>query len=438
MEKRVVVTGLGAITPLGNSVKETWENIVAGKSGIGRTARFAIDNCNVNSDFPKIAGEVKDFNLENWGFGPKDKDRTDPVSQYSLAAGIEALRDSNLDLTKENLLRIGVQVGTGLGGQTSWEGNFWKMVKEGVRSVESLLIPKTCPNMVACCQSIALGSIGHGENSPTVIVMDPNLNPLGPTFAINTACASGAHNIAVAVNMIKGGDADIIFCGGAESCITAFSFVGFYRMAKVLSRKNDCPEKASRPFDKNRDGFIISEGAGILVLEELGHALKRGAKIHGELAGKGMTSDAYNLVVPNVPGPAACMKMALENAGVEPQEIDYIKAHGTSTEAGDKNETKSIKMVFGEKTKIPVSSPKSMLGHTIGASGAIEAIIALLAMRDGIIPPTINLENPDPECDLDYVPGKARKEELRTILCNSFGFGGANACLVFKKFKEAQ
>lgn len=261
---------------------------------------------------------------------------------------------------------------------------------------------------------------------------------MGPTFAINTACASGSHNIAVAYNTIRIGDADIVFCGGAESCITAFGFTGFYRMFKVLSRRNSEPEKASRPFDKNRDGFVISEGAGIIVLEELGRALKRGAKIYAELVGVGMTSDAYHLVVPNIPGPTACMKLALKNAALEAEAIGYIKAHGTSTEVGDKNETKSIKLAFGERAyQIPISSPKSMLGHTIGAAGAVEAIIALLALRDGIIPPTINLETPDPECDLDYVPNKARRTEIKIALCNSFGFGGANACLIFKKFEGA-
>ncbi len=411
MEKRrVVVTGVGAVTPLGNDVATSWSNLIQGKSGIGPLTRLNPD------DFPaKVAGEVKDFQPEKY-INPKDVRKMDRFTHYAIAAALEAVEDAQLVIDEDNAHRVGVWIGSGIGGIETIENQHKNFLERGYRRVSPFFVPMLIPDMAAGQVSILLGA--KGINSCTV-----------------TACATGTNSIGDAFKAIQRGDADVMVTGGTEAPITNMAMAGF-SSARALSTNPD-PKTASRPFDKNRDGFVIAEGAGIVILEELEHALKRGAKIYAEVVGYGMTGDAYHITAPAPEGEggARAMQMALDDAGMRPEEIEYINAHGTSTEYNDKFETAAIKKVFGEHAyQIPVSSTKSMTGHLLGASGAVEAIFSVLAIKESVIPPTINLETPDPDCDLDYVPNEARRQPVRAVLINSFGFGGHNATLIFKKY----
>lgn len=409
--KRVVVTGLGAVSPLGIGVKETWEKVKAGESGIGPITKF--DASTLPS---RVAGEVKGFNPEEF-MSAKLASRIDAFIQYAIAASKMALEDAGLplqDLGEE----VGVIIGVGMGGVGKVEYYTKVFEEKGYRRITPFFIPMIIPNMAAGQVAILFGA-------------------KGPNSAICTACAAGNHAIGDAFRLIREGKAKIIISGGTESVITPLCVAGFSIM-KALSNLNDPPEKACRPFDAKRDGFVIAEGCGILILEELEHALKRGAKIYAEVLGYGLNADAYHMTAPspNGEGAAICMELALKDAGIGPEEVDYINAHGTGTPLNDVAETKAIKTVFKEHAyKLMVSSTKSMTGHLLGGAGGIEAVITVLALHEGIVPPTINLEEPDPECDLDYVPNQARKFNIRIALSNAFGFGGTNACLVFKKWE---
>lgn len=409
-KRRVVVTGVGAVTPLGNDVATSWSNLIQGKSGIGPLTRLNPD------DFPaKVAGEVKDFQPEKY-INPKDVRKMDRFTHYAIAAALEAVEDAQLVIDEDNAHRVGVWIGSGIGGIETIENQHKNFLERGYRRVSPFFVPMLIPDMAAGQVSILLGA--KGINSCTV-----------------TACATGTNSIGDAFKAIQRGDADVMVTGGTEAPITNMAMAGF-SSARALSTNPD-PKTASRPFDKNRDGFVIAEGAGIVILEELEHALKRGAKIYAEVVGYGMTGDAYHITAPAPEGEggARAMQMALDDAGMRPEEIEYINAHGTSTEYNDKFETAAIKKVFGEHAyQIPVSSTKSMTGHLLGASGAVEAIFSVLAIKESVIPPTINLETPDPDCDLDYVPNEARRQPVRAVLSNSFGFGGHNATLIFKKY----
>ncbi len=409
-KNRVVITGLGAVTPLGNSVATTWENLIVGKSGIDKITR--VDP----SQFPAVvAAELKDFDPGNF-MDKKEARKMDRFTQYAVASAVMAVEDANLEISKENAERIGVWIGSGIGGMETYEQQFSVFQDKGYRRVSPFFVPMLIPDMAAGQVSITLGA--KGINSCTV-----------------TACASGANSIGDAFKVIERGDADVMITGGCEAPITNMAMAGF-SAAKALSTNPD-PATASRPFDLNRDGFVMGEGGAILVLESLEHAEKRGAKIYAEIVGYGATGDAYHITAPAPEGEGGvrAMQMALNDAGLTPEDIDYMNAHGTSTHYNDKYETCAIKQVFGEYAKkIAVSSTKSMTGHLLGAAGAVEAIFSIKAIKEGIIPPTINYETPDPECDLDYVPNNARKQEVRAVLSNSLGFGGHNATLVFKKF----
>jgi len=411
LRRRVVVTGVGLVIPTGIGVETAWRNICAGKSGIGPLTRFDVSKFET-----KIAGEVK-------GFDPaltiekKEIKRMDLFVQFALAATKEALEDAQLNITPENCEQVGVIVGTGLGGLPTFEKNHIALLEKGPGRVSPFFIPMLIANMAS----------GH-------IAMQ--FGAKGPNTCVVTACATGAHSIGDAFRAIQYGDADAIISGGTEANIAPLTIAGFNAM-KALSTRNDEPEKACRPFEKNRDGFVVAEGAGIMILEELELALKRKTKIYAEVAGYGYTGDAYHITAPspNGDGAARCMRMAIKDAGLRPEDIDYINAHGTSTELNDLTETQAIKTVFGEYAKkVPVSSTKSMTGHLLGAAGSTEAIFSVLSMRDGILPPTINYEEPDPECDLDYVPNVARRQRVDVAMSNVFGFGGTNATLVFKRF----
>jgi 3-oxoacyl-[acyl-carrier-protein] synthase II len=411
MEKRrVVVTGIGAVTPLGNDAETTWNNIVEGVSGIGPVTRLNAD------DFPaKVAAEVKEFNVENF-IDKKDARKMDRFTHYAVAASLMAVKDSALEITDENAPRVGVWIGSGIGGMETFEQQHETFMNRGYRRVSPFFVPMMIPDMATGQVSITLGA--RGFNSCTV-----------------TACATGTNSIGDAFKVIQRGDADVMVTGGAEAPITKMSFAGF--CANTALSTNQDPQKASRPFDQNRDGFVMGEGAGIVILEELEHALARGAKIYAEIVGYGATGDAYHITAPAPEGEggARAMKMALDDAGLAPEEVGYINAHGTSTEYNDKYETMAIKTVFGEQAyKLAVSSTKSMTGHLLGAAGGIEAIFTVLALKEGILPPTINLENPDPECDLDYVPNEARKQQVNAAISNSLGFGGHNATIAFRKY----
>lgn len=411
MEKRrVVVTGIGAVTPLGNDAETTWKNIIAGQSGIDIVTRVNPD------DFPaKVAAEVKDFDPLLF-IDRREARKMDRFTQFAVAAALMAVKDANLDIHESNAERVGVWIGSGIGGMETFEQQFEIFQQRGYRRVSPFFVPMMIPDMAAGQVSIILGA--KGINSCTV-----------------TACATGANSIGDAFKVIQRGDADVMITGGTEAPITKMSFAGF--CANTALSTNPDPKTASRPFDKNRDGFVMGEGAGIVVLEELEHALRRGAKIYAEIVGYGATADAYHITAPAPGGEGGvrAMRQALQDAGLKPEDIDYINAHGTSTEYNDKYETEAIKEVFGDHAyKLAVSSTKSMTGHLLGATGAVEAIFSVLAIRDGIIPPTINYETPDPECDLDYVPNEARKQDVRAVLSNSFGFGGHNATLIFKKY----
>ncbi|GGB39976.1 3-oxoacyl-[acyl-carrier-protein] synthase 2 [Lentibacillus populi] len=410
-ERRVVVTGLGAISPLGNDAKTTWDNLVAGKSGIDFVTKVNKD------DFPaKVAAEVKDFDPLNY-IDKKETRKMDPFTQYAVAAAKMAVEDANLKIDEEIADRVGVWIGSGIGGMQTWEDQHRKFLEKGPRRVSPFFVPMMIPDMAAGQVSIQLGA--KGINSCTT-----------------TACASGANSIGDAFKVIQRGGADYVIAGGTEAPISNMAFAGFCS-AKALSLNND-PRTASRPFDKNRDGFVMGEGAGILLLETLESAQKRGAHIYGEIVGYGATGDAYHITAPALDGEGAAraMQQALNDAELSPENVDYINAHGTSTNLNDKYETTAIKRVFGEHAgKVAVSSTKSMTGHLLGAAGGIESVIAVKAIDDDIIPATINYETPDPECDLDYVPNEARKQNVEVVMSNSLGFGGHNVALIFKKYK---
>lgn len=408
--KRVVVTGLGAITPVGIGVEESWEALVKGESGIGRVTRFDA------AGFPsRIAGEVKGFDPAVY-IEKKDVKKMDTFIHYAIAASKMAMEDSGIRISEENAERVGVMVGAGIGGLPAIERYYDAYLKGGVKKISPFFIPMTIINLASGHISMILGA-------------------KGPNSSVVTACATGTHAIGDAFRIIKRGEADAMIAGGTESVICPLAFGGF-GSARALSTRNEDPERASRPFDTGRDGFVIGEGAGIVVLEEMELAKKRGAHIYGEVIGYGMSGDAYHMTQPSPGGEGAarCMSLALKDSGAEASEVDYINAHGTSTPAGDTGETMAIKSVFGKHAyNIAVSSTKSMIGHLLGAAGAVEAIFSLLSIDRGIIPPTINLENPDPECDLDYVPNCSRETGVNVAMSNSFGFGGTNATLVFRK-----
>jgi 3-oxoacyl-[acyl-carrier-protein] synthase II len=406
--RRVVVTGMGIVSPVGNTVEGAWGNILQGKSGVDKVTRF--DTSDLNSH---IAGEVKDFDVEKY-FSKKEARKFGTFVHYGVAAAMDAQADAGLEINDDNADRIGVAIGSGIGGMELIESNLETMFSRGPRRISPFYIPSTIVNMVAGQYSIMSGA-------------------RGPNLCVVTACTTGAHNIGLAARSIIHGDADVMIAGGAESTIVP-SAMGGFNSAKALSTRNDDPQGASRPWDAERDGFVMGEGAGVIVLEEYEHAKARGAKIYAEYAGFGMSGDAHHVTQPAAGGAGArnCMQNALRDAGMEPAEIDYINAHGTSTPAGDLAETEAVKAVFGADTKIPVSSTKSATGHLLGAAGGVEAIFGILALRDQVAPPTLNLDNPDPECDLDYVPHQARKMPIKAMLSNSFGFGGTNGSLIFK------
>jgi 3-oxoacyl-[acyl-carrier-protein] synthase II len=409
MDRRVVITGLGVITPIGIGKESFCKSLLKGKNGVCEITKFD------TSDFTvKIAAEVKDFDPLK-ALSPKKARRMDRFSQFAVLSSLEAWSDSGLDIERENNSRIGVIIGSGIGGIETWEEQYKRLIASP-RRVSPFFIPMMIMNTASSEVSIALGA-------------------KGPNFGIVSACATSAHSVGEAYRIIQRGDADIMVTGGTESAITPLAIAGFSNM-RALSTRNDEPERASRPFDRDRDGFVVGEGAGILILEEMEHAKKRRAFIYSEIAGYGATCDAYHVTAPSPDGKdaARAIKIALSEANLS--RVDYINAHGTSTPLNDKTETLGVKLAFGEEAKrIPISATKSMIGHLLGAAGACELIACCLAMRDGIIHPTRNLENPDPECDLDYVPKEARKLDVRTCLSNSFGFGGHNASIVLKKFE---
>jgi 3-oxoacyl-[acyl-carrier-protein] synthase II len=407
--RRVVVTGIGLVTPLGIGLEKTWKALCAGESGIARITRFD------PTDYPtQIAGEVKDFDPAAF-IEKKEIKKMDLFIHFAVGAAQLAAEDAGLKVTSENAERVGVYIGSGIGGLSSIETYHKVLQDKGPDRVSPFFIPMTIINLASGQVAIRLGA--RGPNSCAV-----------------TACATGNNCIGDAFRLIQRGDADVMVAGGAEAAVTPLGVAGF-GAARALSRRNDEPTRASRPFDRDRDGFVLGEGAGVLVLEELEVATRRGARIYAEIVGYGMTADAYHITAPpdNGEGAVRCMELAIRDAGVAKEDIGYINAHGTSTFA-DKVETMAIKQVFGERAyRIPVSSTKSMTGHLLGAAGGIEAAFSVLAIHRGLLPPTINLEHPDPECDLDYVPGRARETSVHVVLSNSFGFGGVNACLLFKK-----
>lgn len=409
-KRRVVITGMGAITPLGLTVGETWENILAAKSGV-----TPIDGFDVSQYTTKIWSKVKGFDVSDH-LPVKDARKMDEFTQYGLVASIEAMRDSGLVVNEANAHRIGVAVGAGIGGIKTITNNQEKLVSGGPRRVSPFFIPAGIINMAAGQISIKFGL-------------------KGPNISVVTACTTGTHNLGFAARMIAYGDADVMVAGGAEMTTTPLCIAGF-AAARSLSKRNDEPERASRPWDRDRDGFVMGEGAGILVLEEYEQAKSRGAQIYAELTGFGMSADAYHITSPNenAEGGSASMLNALNDAKIDPQQVDYINAHGTSTKLNDITETKAIKRVFGDHAGvIPVSSTKSMTGHLLGAAGAVEAVFSVLAIRDQVAPPTINLDEPDEGCDLDYVPHQAQQRKISTVVSNSLGFGGTNASLVFSQ-----
>ena len=407
-KRRVVVTGLGLITPVGIGVSETWKNIIAGKSGITAISKF--DTSNFSS---QIAGEVKNFDPLQY-LNAKEARRMDTFIQYGLAAGIEAIKDSGFAIDERTSERIGVSIGSGIGGIDLIESTSDVFDEGGQRKVSPFFIPGTIINMISGNLSIMYGL-------------------KGPNVAIVTACTTGTHSIGDAARMIKYGDADVMVAGGSEAAITELAVAGF-ASAKALSSRNDDPETASRPWDNDRDGFVIGEGAGVMVLEEYEQAKKRGAKIYCELSGYGMSADAYHITAPSIDGPMRAMTNALKDAHLNADQIQYINAHGTSTPLGDLNETNAIKQIFGDNAKkVAVNSTKSMTGHLLGGAGGIESVFTALAIYNQISPPTINIFNQDPECDLDYVANNARDIKIEAALKNNFGFGGTNGSLVFSK-----
>jgi len=406
--RRVVVTGLGLISPVGNNVADGWANLVAGKSGIANITKFDASNFTT-----RFAGEVKGFNIEDYIPG-KEARHMDTFIHYGVAAGIQAMQDSGLEVTDENSERIGVVVGSGIGGLPMIEVTQTELLNRGPRRISPFFVPASIINMISGHVSIYCGF-------------------RGPNLGLVTACTTGLHSIGMAGRMIEYGDADVMIAGGAESTVSPLGIGGF-ASARALSTRNDDPSAASRPWDKDRDGFVLGEGAGALVLEEYEHAKARGATIYAELAGFGMSGDAYHMTAPNVDGPSRSMRAALQNAGINADQVHYLNAHGTSTPLGDLNETNAIKKAFGDHAKsLAISSTKSMTGHLLGGAGGIESVFTVLSLRDQVAPPTINLVNPDPECDLDYCPNTAREMKIDYAVKNNFGFGGTNGTLVFRK-----
>ena len=408
--RRVVVTGLGLVTPVGNAVEESWSNIVAGKSGIAPIEHFDVSGFNT-----RFGGSVKDFDISPY-LNPKEARKMDLFIQYGIAAGAQAITDSGVECTEENADRIGVAIGSGIGGLPMIEHNHSAMLKSGPRRISPFFVPGSIINMISGNLAIQ-----HGFR--------------GPNIAITTACTTGTHNIGYSARTIAYGDADVMICGGAEMATTPLGLGGF-SAARALSTRNDDPAAASRPWDRDRDGFVLSDGAGVLVLEDYEHARARGATLYAELTGFGMSDDAYHMTAPPEDGRGAALSMgnAIRDAGLDPSTIDYINAHGTSTSAGDLAESRAVKRVMGESAKsVAVSSTKSMIGHLLGAAGAVEAVFSVLAIRDQVAPPTINLDNPQEGCNLDYVPHTAREMTIDVALSNSFGFGGTNGTLVFSR-----
>ncbi|MEJ8302504.1 beta-ketoacyl-ACP synthase II [Saccharibacillus sacchari] len=410
-QHRVVVTGMGVVTSLGKDVETFWNSLLAGKSGISKIESFDV------SEYPtQIAAEIHDFNPEDY-VERKEARKMDRYVQFAYAASTQALQDSGLKIGESvEAERIGVIVGSGIGGLGTWEDQFTILMQKGPKRVSPFFIPMMIANMGSGDVSIKLGA-------------------KGPNTSVVTACATGTHSIGDSFKLIARGDADAMICGGAEATIRPTGLAGFCAM-RAMSTRNDDPTQASRPFDKDRDGFVMGEGAGVFVLESLEHAQARGAHIYAEVVGYGLSADAHHMTDPDPDGAARCMKMALKSAGLQPEDLDYINAHGTSTPAGDLSETKAVKMALGEHaSKIAVSSTKSMTGHLLGAAGGVEAVICALSLENQIMAPTINIENQDEACDLDYVPNVARKANLNVVMSNSFGFGGHNASVILKKFE---
>ncbi|MCW8962651.1 MAG: beta-ketoacyl-ACP synthase II [Gammaproteobacteria bacterium] len=409
-KRRVVITGLGAVTPVGLNVEESWKNILAGNSGIAPIERIDTSGFSVT-----FGGSIKDFDVSEY-ISPKEAKKMDVFMHYGMAAAKQAIADAGIEANEDNAERIGVAIGSGIGGIETIENNYKIFLEKGARRISPFFVPASIVNMVAGNLSIA-----HGFK--------------GPNISIVTACTTGTHNIGDAARMIEYGDADVMVAGGAEMA-TTYTGLGGFASARALSTRNDDPAAASRPWDIDRDGFVLSDGAGVVVLEEYEHAKARGANIYAELAGFGMSADAYHMTSPSEGGEGAmrCMLMAMKHAGVNPDEVDYINAHGTSTPAGDKAETNAVKATLGDHAyKTAVSSTKSMTGHLLGAAGGIEAVFTALAIRDQVAPPTINYDTPDPECDLDYVPNEARQMKIDVALSNSFGFGGTNGTLALRR-----
>jgi len=409
-KRRVVITGLGMVSPVGLNVTDAWANVLAGKSGIAPLTHFDVSDYSV-----RFGGSVRDFEITDY-IAAKDARKMDLFIHYGLAAAIQAVRDSGLEVTEENAERIGVAIGSGIGGLSGIEAGHNAFLKGGPRKISPFFVPSNIINMISGNLSIIYGM-------------------KGPNYAITTACATATHSIGDAARLIEYGDVDAMVAGGAEMA-TSSTGLGGFAAARALSTRNDDPQAASRPWDRDRDGFVLSDGAGVVVLEEYEFAKARGAKIYAEIIGFGMSGDAYHMTSPSQGGEGAarCMKLALRNSGINPEDVDYINAHGTSTPAGDLGETYALKTAFGDHAyKVAVSSTKSMTGHLLGAAGGIEAVFSALAIRDQVAPPTINLDNPDPACDLDFVPDTAREMNIDIVMSNSFGFGGTNGTLIFRK-----
>jgi 3-oxoacyl-[acyl-carrier-protein] synthase II len=412
LKQRVVVTGMGVMTSLGSDLDTFWNNLLEGKSGVSLIEAFDV------SEYPtRIAAEIKNFEPEQY-VDKKEARRMDRFVQFAVVASLKAIEDAKLKIGEEtDAERVGVMVGSGIGGLGTWEDQHNILLEKGPKRVSPFFIPMMIANMASGQISMTTGA--KGPNSTAV-----------------TACATGTHSIGDSFKLIQRGDADVMICGGAEATIRPTGLAGFCAM-RAMSTRNDEPEKASRPFDVDRDGFVMGEGSGILILESYEHAKQRGARIYGEIIGYGMSGDAFHMTEPDPDGAARCMSRAISDAGIKPEQIDYVNAHGTSTSVGDRSETKAIKKAFGDHAfKLAVSSTKSMTGHLLGAAGGVEAVILGLTLRDGMIAPTINLVNQDPECDLDYVPNKARKADVKTVISNSFGFGGHNASIIMRKYED--